>query len=89
MAVPSGGSEQEAVDVRTGEELVETVRNGYRHIIIRSHMDINDASKVQGMDPTSVLAPPGHLAILVRSDHASVLSELAHGCPYKPHRART
>ena len=65
--VTSEGDKQEAADARTGDELVDNVRNGYRHIIIKSHIDLNGTSGLQGMDSSAVLAPAGNLAILVRS----------------------
>lgn len=65
--VTSGGNQQGVVDVITANDLIASVRNGYRHIIIRSHLDLSDASGLPGMDPDALLVLPGHLAILVRT----------------------
>lgn len=63
VTVTAGVSEGAAVDVRTGSELLDYVRNGYRHIIIRSHLNLSGTA---GMDPDSFLVPAGHLALMVR-----------------------
>lgn len=63
VAVTDGGNKEAAVEVRTARELIDYVRDGFRYIIIRSHLDLTG---LEGMDPTSVLVPPKHLALLVR-----------------------
>lgn len=55
------------VEVRTGRELVDIVRDGYQHILLRAHVDLSDDSEVTGMEPGAVLVPPMHLSILVRA----------------------
>jgi hypothetical protein len=65
-AVPVERSIADVVAVRTGSELVHHVRNGYRYLIIRSHLDLSDASGLPGMDTDAILVPPGSLALMVR-----------------------